>query len=225
MSHSAGMLDALDALGSSRQQRKVTKARGKAAVRHTNAQGKAATRKSKANRKASKAETKASKAAAKASKAAAATASTRPARAIDKMTDPKVAKRAVTMGTIITPALAPTVLKVAARTRGALDRNRAHRLGVPLSRVAHYRGPTGPVMARLDGLSRSVDKLASRTGNAQDIQAFTASATRRLANLRDTVEAAASMPRAYRSEVLRTVGAELDTVDSDVVAHLLTPGY
>jgi hypothetical protein len=177
----------------------------------------------KASRKASQAASKASAAAAKASTAAAAAAATRPARLVTKLTDPKIAKRAVTIGKVLAPALAPVLLKAAAGTRGLLDERRARALGVPVDQVGAFRGPTGAAGARITGLSDSVRELASRKGNDLQVTRFAEVATARLRDLTAAVQASASMPKAKRNEVLRAVSRELDGIDADLVAHLMAP--
>jgi hypothetical protein len=177
----------------------------------------------KASRKASRAASKASAAAAKASTAAAAAAATRPARLVTKLTDPKIAKRAVTIGKVLAPALAPVLLKAAAGTRGLLDERRARALGVPVDQVGAFRGPTGAAGARITGLSDSVRELASRKGNDLQVTRFAEVATARLRDLTAAVQASASMPKAKRNEVLRAVSRELDGIDADLVAHLMAP--
>lgn len=177
----------------------------------------------KASRKASRAASKASAAAAKASTAAAAAAATRPARLVTKLTDPKIAKRAVTIGKVLAPALAPVLLKAAAGTRGLLDERRARALGVPVDQVGAFRGPTGAAGARITGLSDSVRELASRKGNDLQVTRFAEVASARLRDLTAAVQASASMPKAKRNEVLRAVSRELDGIDADLVAHLMAP--
>lgn len=178
---------------------------------------------SAAERKASKAAAKAAKASAKASAAEAKAAATRPARAIQKVTDPKVAKRAMAVGKIVVPVLAPFLIKAAAGARGALDGARARRLGVPVDQVAAFRGPTGPAGARITGLMDAVRELAARKGNELQITRFAEVAGARLRDLTAAVQASATMPRPRRSEVLRAVDRELDEIDADLVAHLMTP--
>lgn len=177
----------------------------------------------KASRKASKAATKASEAAVKASTAAAAAAATKPARLVTKLADPKTAKRAVTIGKILAPALAPVLLKAAAGTRGLLDERRARALGVPVDQVGAYRGPTGAAGARITGLSDSIRELASRKGNDLQVTRFAEVAATRLRDLTAAVQASATMPRAKRGEVLHAVSRELDEIDADLVSHLMTP--
>lgn len=203
-------------------ERKAAKAESKAAT------AAAATVASRAERKAAKAEGKVAKAEGKAvaaeKKAAKATAKAAKTRGlINRVTDPKSAKRAVAIGKILAPALAPVVIKAAAGARGALDASRARKLGVPVTEVAAYRGPTGTVGARITGLTDAVRELATRPGKDLQITRFTEVASSRLTDLTAVVQAAASMPRSRRSEVLRAVDRELDGIDADLITHLMTP--
>jgi hypothetical protein len=207
---------------------RVAKAENKAAERAANAEAKerkkAAKGRSKERRRASKervktlqAETKAHQAAAE----AAANAATGPARFVDTITNPKTAKRALTVARVVAPALAPFVLKAAASTRTVLDEQRARRLGVTATEVAAFRGPTGATGARISGLSRSIDELADRKGGELQINRFTEVARGRLKDLTTAVQASASMPRAGRTKVLRAVNRELDQISADMMTYLV----
>lgn len=213
---------------------KIAAARAKAAERAARAAGEQARKtadaaskhrreESAAERKASKAAAKAAKASAKASAAEAKAAATRPARAIQKVTDPKVAKRAMMVGKILAPVLAPFLIKAAAGVRGALDGARARQLGVPVGQVAAFRGPTGPAGARISGLTEAVHELAARKGNDLQITRFADVAGARLRDLTAAVQASATMPRPRRTELLRAVDRELDEIDADLVTHLMAP--
>lgn len=175
----------------------------------------------KAARKAAKAQRKAAQAVAQASAAEAEAKATKPARLFGQVTDPKVAKRAVTVGKILAPALAPVLLKAATGTRRYLDERRARELGVPVSEVGAYRGPTGAIGARLTGLTDAITELGQRPSNELQTTRFVDVAQQRLRDLTATVQACATMPRPRRSEVLRAVGRELDGIDADLVAHLM----
>lgn len=203
---------------------KEAKALGASATKASRREAKAARKDAKAARKDAKAATRSAKTAKRDAKSAskAAVAATKPARAITKLADPKVAKRAVTVGKVLAPALAPVLLKAATHTRGFLDQQRAHRLGVPVEQVGDYRGPTGAIGARLTGLGDSIRELAQRRGNDLQVTRFTEVAGNRLVDLTATVQAAASMPRTRRAEVLRAVGHELDRIDADLIALLLS---
>lgn len=202
---------------------KASKAAAKLALKANAADSKNRRAEAKANKKAATAAAKASKAAGKASVAAAESAATKPARLVSRLTDPKIAKRAVTIGKILVPALAPMVLKAAVGGRGLLDGQRARKLGVPVEEVAAYRGPTGPAGARIAGLTDSIRELASRKGNDLQVTRFTDVASTRLRDLTAAVQACASMPKPKRNEVLRAVSRELDEIDADLVTHLMAP--
>lgn len=163
------------------------------------------------------------RAVAKKAAAAAKKAETKPARAVSKLLDPKTAKRVVTIGKIIAPALAPVAVKAATGARGFLDARRARMLGVPVEEIGAFRGPTGPVGARITGLDDSIRELATRTGNDLQVTRFTEVASARLQDLTAAVQACASMPRAKRNDVLRAIGRELDGIDADLVSHLMAP--
>lgn len=207
----------------SRAAAKVVKARAKAAKKAAAQDRKAAKASSKLRRAESKASVKASKAATEASKAAAAEAATRPARVVDRLTDPKTAKRALSVGKVLAPALAPFAIKAAIGARGFLDHQRAHRLGVSVGEVAQFRGPTGATGARISGLSRSIDELAARKNNDLQVTRFTEVSRGRLDDLTTAVQASASMPRPQRAKVLRAINRELDQISADLMTHLV--GY
>lgn len=214
---------AREASAAEHQAAKAAKAAAKQAARASAAQSKERRAEAKTSRKAAAASRKASDAAAKASAAAAKAATTKPARLVTKLTDPKLAKRAVTIGKIVAPALAPVLLKAATGARGYLDAQRARTLGVPVDQVAAYRGPTGPVGARITGLTDAIAELGSRRGNDLQVTRFTEVASTRLKDLTAAVQACASMPKPRRNEVLRAVGRELDSIDADLVTHLMSP--
>jgi hypothetical protein len=150
------------------------------------------------------------------------TAATRPAaRMVQTLTNPKSAKRALAAAKVLAPALAPFALKAAAGTRNLLDQQRANRLGVTAAEVAAFRGPTGPVGARISGLSRSIDELQSRKGGELQIARFAEVSKARLIDLTTAVQAAASMPPAGRRKVLRAVSKELDQISADLMTYLV----
>jgi hypothetical protein len=200
---------------------KAAKVAGKQERKTSAADSKHRKSETRASRKASRAEAKAAKASVKASEAEAATKATRPARMIGKITDPKIAKRAVTIGKIVAPALAPVLIKATVGTRHMLDEARARKLGVSVDQVAAFRGPTGPAGARITGLTLAVRELAGRKTNDLQITRFAEVASTRLKDLTAAVQASATMPRARRNEVLHAVGRELDDIDADLVAHLM----
>lgn len=184
---------------------------------------------SKADRAEKKAAKKAQKQADKAGKkvrnaadkAALARTATGPARLVDSLTNPKTAKRALAAAKIVVPVLAPFALKAVVSTRGFLDEQRAHRLGVTAAEVAAFRGPTGATGARISGLSRSIDELVDRKGSELQITRFAEVSRSRLKDLTTAVQASASMPRVGRRKVLRAVNRELDQVSADLMTYLV----
>jgi hypothetical protein len=207
---------------------RLAKAEGKAAAKAAKAESKAADKAAALDRKSAKADSKLrraeSKASTKASQAAAeaaAKAATGPARLVDRLTDPKTAKRALSVGKVLAPALAPYAIKAAVSTRSFLDQQRAHRLGVSPADVAAFRGPTGPTGARISGLTHSIDELSRRKNNELQVTRFAEVSRARLGDLTTAVQASASMPRAGRAKVLRAVNRELDQISADLMTHLI----
>ena len=94
--------------------------------------------------------------------------------------DPKKTKRLLIVGQIVAPILAPVALQLADRRMRLLaDRQRAKQLGVPVDDVALYRGPTGPVRARLDAVAAAVRELRDRRSGDAEVTAFAEKTMRR----------------------------------------------
>jgi hypothetical protein len=201
--------------------RSADKSAARAAAKAAKAESKGARKTASAQRKTAKASAKAAQAATKASEAEAALKATKPARLVDRLTDPKTAKRALSVGKVLAPALAPYAIKAAVSTRGFLDQQRAHRLGVSVADVAQFRGPTGPTGARISGLQRSMAELAARKDNELQVTRFVEVSRARLTDLTTAVQASASMPRPRRARVLRAINRELDRISGDLMTHLV----
>lgn len=172
---------------------------------------KAARQAKKANRKATKADTKSAKAAEKDA----------PKGLIGMLTDPKTAKRALSVAKVAGPMVAPAALKAATAARGFLDDRRAVKLGVTAEEVAAYRGPTGPAGARVAGLRSSIDELRRRRSTDLQIVRFTDVAKTRLADLNSAVQTAASMPASRRRGTLVAVNKELNQIEADLMTYLV----
>ncbi|MTD15686.1 hypothetical protein GIS00_17265 [Nakamurella sp. YIM 132087] len=184
----------------------------------------------KAAKKAAKAAKKADKKALKAGKTAdrKALEATKRAEAkaakgglIGTLTDPKTARRAVAAAKIAGPALAPLALKASTGARGFLDQRRAAKLGVGISEVAEFRGPTGPVSARIVGLERSIEDLRNRRSRDLQVTRFVQVARERLADLSTAVRASGSMPPGRRRATLHAVGKELGQIEADLMTFLV----
>jgi hypothetical protein len=169
----------------------------------------------KAARKAHKIQGHADKASRKAAEKA------QPLGFIGTLTDPKTAKRALSVAKIAGPAIAPYALKAATSARGFLDDRRAVKLGVTADEVAAYRGPTGPAGARIAGLRSSIDELRRRRTSDLQVVRFTDVAKARLADLNTAVQTSASMPAARRRGTLAAVGKELNQIEADLMTYLV----
>ncbi len=135
--------------------------------------------------------------------------------------DPKKTKRLLTVGQVVAPILAPVALKAVDSVRLLADQQRAKKLGVPVDDVALYRGPTGPVRARLDAVAAAVRELKERRGGDADVTAFADRTATTLTDLGIAVNAAAPMPAARRKPTVAAVERELDKVESELITHLL----
>lgn len=179
----------------------------------------------KADLKAAKAKAKVAKkgdkAAAEAAKKAAEAAKSTPRSLFDRATDPKAAKRAVTAAKVIGPVLAPFALKAATSTRDYLDTRKASKLGVSTAEVGAYRGPTGRVEARMNGLKRSIADLRSRRSGDLQVTRFADVASGRITDLTSATKAAASMPPGRRRATVVAVSRELDQIDADLMTFLV----
>lgn len=138
--------------------------------------------------------------------------------------DPKKTKRLLSVGQVVAPILAPVALKAADNIRLLADRQRSRKLGVPVADVALYRGPTGPVRARLDAVAAAVRELRERRGGDADVTAFAETTMTTLTDLGIAVNAAAPMPAARRKPTIAAVARELDKVEGRLISQLLRTG-
>lgn len=137
------------------------------------------------------------------------------------LSDPKKTKRLLSVGQVVAPVLAPVALKVADSVRLLADQQRSKRLGVPVDDVALYRGPTGPVRARLDAVAAAVRDLRERRTGDAEITSFAERTMTTLTDLGIAVNAAAPMPAARRKPTVAAVERELDRIEGDLVGRLL----
>jgi hypothetical protein len=138
--------------------------------------------------------------------------------------DPKKTKRLLSVGQVVAPILAPVALKAVDGVRLLADQQRAKKLGVPVDDVALYRGPTGPVRARLDAVAAAVRELRERRGGDAEVTAFAEKTMTTLTDLGIAVNAAAPMPAARRRPTVAAVERELDTIESGLITQLLHSG-
>jgi membrane protein involved in colicin uptake len=157
----------------------------------------------------------------KADKNAKAAAKNVPLPLLSRVTDPKAARRALTVAKVVGPVIAPFALKAATSTREYLDNRRAHRLGVAAAEVGAYRGRTGSAEARLSGLKRAIDDVRSRRAGDLQVTRFADVASGRITDLTAAVRAAASMPAGRRRGTVSAVNRELDQIDADLMTFLV----
>ncbi len=136
---------------------------------------------------------------------------------------PKRVYRLMIAARVLAPAIAGSALKASNDVRGALDEKRARRLGVPVDEVARYRGPAGPVLARMTGLLTAIDEVRSRRSGDPAVIRFSDSAIPRLADLDAAARATLTMPGPTRRVTLDAIDADLDVLDAELMALLVGP--
>lgn len=132
------------------------------------------------------------------------------------------AKRAIAVGKILVPVLAPIAMQVAGVARGIWDERRARRLGVPASELGTYTGKGGALHARITRISRSINELSADPGpgRADQVARFVADNGNRLADLSAAVRAAEMMPTERRRAAHRAIAGELDQIEPKLLALL-----
>jgi hypothetical protein len=133
------------------------------------------------------------------------------------------AKRAIAVGKVVAPVLAPFAIRAAGLARGVWDERRARRLGVPPGELANFSGKGGALHARIAGVGRSLAELRSagaQGDRADEIERFVAGTEPRLADLAAAVRAAELMPTERRRAAHRTVAGELDRIEPEILKHL-----
>jgi hypothetical protein len=135
----------------------------------------------------------------------------------------KNAKRAIAVGKVLAPVLAPIAMRAAASARGAWDDRRARRLGVAPGELNQYSGKGGALHARIAGIATSLRELSAAQSNgarASAVEAFVASTEPRLVDLSAAVRAAELMPSDRRKAAHRAVAAELDRIEPELLRLL-----
>lgn len=139
-----------------------------------------------------------------------------------ELVTPGNAKKAISIGKILVPVLAPIAIQVAGIARGAWDERRARRLGVPPSELGAYSGKGGALHARIARISMSIAELSTSPdkGQAGEVARFASANTARLADLSAAVRAAEMMPTGRRRAAHRAVAGELDQIEPKLLALL-----
>ena len=206
---------------SNKQAAKAAKKNGARAAKANDKVAKAESTLMQADAKAVKTATKTAKQAAKADAKAAKVRAKQPAGLLGQLTNPKTASRAMSVAKIVGPSVAPYALRAATSARGYIDERRAQKLGVSADEIAAYRGPTGPVGARIASLRSGIADLRRRRATDSQVNRFSEVATARLADLEIAAHTAASMPSARRRGTLAALNRELNQIEADLMTYLV----
>ncbi|RKT51895.1 DUF6474 family protein [Saccharothrix australiensis] len=132
---------------------------------------------------------------------------------------PGRAKNLVGVAKVVAPALIPVVAPLAARAAALVsdryDHYRARRLGVPVDELTRYSGRGAKLHARIVGFAHALEEL--RAGDRAYVEATEA----RLGQLAAAVRASERMPTARRKAAHRAVGADLDTLEAELLKRLI----
>ena len=136
---------------------------------------------------------------------------------------PARAKRAIAVGKVVAPLLAPYALAAAGVARAQWDDYRARRLGVSPDQLGSYSGRGGALHARISRIAEALPELTDAPGDrpADDTaRAFARDAGPRLADLSVAVRAAEQMPAPRRRTAFRAVSGELDQIETGLLTQL-----
>ena len=112
------------------------------------------------------------------------------------------------------PLLLPLVYKAVVMVRDANTKSRAQQLGVSVDELAQHSGPGADLKARITGMEKSLATYKLPQGFQTDV-------TERLQALRTAVENADRMSPEQRKRAHRTISADLDELNKEVLARLL----
>ena len=112
------------------------------------------------------------------------------------------------------PLLLPLVYKAVVMVRDANTKSRAQQLGVSVDELAQHSGPGADLKARITGMEKSLATYKLPQGFQTDV-------VERLQALRPAVENADRMSPDQRKRAHRTISADLDELNKEVLARLL----
>ena len=112
------------------------------------------------------------------------------------------------------PLLLPLVYKAVVMLRDANTKSRAQQLGVSVDELAQHSGPGADLKARITGMEKSLATYKLPQGFQTDV-------VERLQALRTAVENADRMSPDQRKRAHRTISADLDELNKEVLARLL----
>lgn len=194
----------------------LDKARAKAAKKIADADIKAAKALASADKKTAKAAKKTGRRVGSAEDTAVNAVASATALAPAKIT------RAVAVGKVLLPLVAPYALAAAGTARAVWDDRKARRLGVPADQLGAYTGRGGALHARISRIAEALPELTVE-GDAQTTEPgrrFAADTEPRLADLSVAVRAAEQMPTTRRRTAFRAVAGELDRLENELLGHL-----
>ncbi|MGI8817327.1 MAG: DUF6474 family protein [Pseudonocardia sp.] len=133
------------------------------------------------------------------------------------------ARKAVAVGKVLVPVLAPLAMQLAGMARGAWDERRARRLGVSASELNSFSGKGGALHARISRVTMSIGELSATdldSRRAAEVERFVRANGAKLADLSAAVRAAELMPTERRRAAHRAVAGELDQIEPRLLALL-----
>lgn len=120
---------------------------------------------------------------------------------------------------IVAPVLAPFAYRAATIVRGHIDASRARRIGVDVEQLGEFSGHGAALSARIAGLEPALVQMKPTHLAPADVE-FRMSTTARLAELSTAVHAAERMPTPRRKGAHRSIAAELDRIDAELLRKL-----
>ena len=117
------------------------------------------------------------------------------------------------------PVLAPFAYRAATAVRGHIDASRARRIGVGIEQLGEFSGHGAALSARIAGLEPALAQMEPTHLAPADVE-FRLATTARLAELSTAVHAAERMPTPRRKGAHRSIGADLDRIDAELLRKL-----
>jgi len=120
---------------------------------------------------------------------------------------------------VVGPVVAPFAYRAASAVRGQVDGARARKIGVGVEQLSEFTGHGAALSAQIAGLEPALDELVRVRSDAESA-AFRERTVARLAELSTAVHAAERMPTARRKAAHRSVAADLDRMDAELLGRL-----
>ncbi len=120
---------------------------------------------------------------------------------------------------VVGPVVAPFAYRAASAVRGQVDGARARKIGVGVEQLSEFTGHGAALSAQITGLEPALDELVRVRSDAESA-AFRERTVARLAELSTAVHAAERMPTARRKAAHRSVAADLDRMDAELLGRL-----